>query len=199
MCLSAMALLAWCAATIILSLPLPNPRMQLVPVYTYTPLLAACVIGLGAFTPFGEPEDAASLSLPIVNFYYLGGLLFWATVLFFLIAVPWTVDSAGWTLVRNLYGFTGLSLLTSCLLGSRLSWIGPLGFDALTLFGGRAEAPASEDGVPGLLLGGAQVGQWESWAWSMRPVSDLSSWVLASALLGVGLVVACRYGFKSAA
>ena len=198
-CLGAVALLAWGAATVILSLPLPDPRMQMVPVYTYTPLLSACVIGLGAFSPFGEPEDAASLPLPVINFFYLGGLLFWATVLFFLVSAPWTVDSAGWTLVRNLYGFTGLSLLTSCLLGSRLSWIGPLGFDALTVFGGRAEAPVSGDGLLGLLSNGAQAGQWEMWAWSMRPVSDLSSWSLASTLLCVGLIMVCRYGFKSAA
>ena len=89
----------------------------------------------------------------------------------------WSVPDGAWTLVRNLVGFTGLTLLAARILGSGLSWAVPLGYAVLSLL-----APQS--------------GQIPAWAWSVRGATDRGAAVIAMALLLAGLVLVARSGAR---
>ncbi len=196
-CLVGVALLGWLAASWILTRPFMDPEMHLVPVLIFAPLTAACVIGIGTSSPFGDSERTSSRSLPSLRLSHLAGLLAWSALTLSLAALTWNLDYAGWVLVRNLMGFTGLAFLGAWLIGSHLSWLAPLAFDALTVFTGRVETLGGRNyGILEKVMGDVSVGEWERWAWPMRPYADPSSWAIALVLLAAGLGAICLFGSR---
>jgi hypothetical protein len=137
------------------------------------PLAAAAVIGTGAGSPFGESETTASHPLAPPRAGHPAGLLGLAALVLALAALHWSVADGGWLLVRNLAGFTGLSLLTARALGSGLSWTVPLAYAVLSLVA-------------------RQSAQLPAWAWPARGATDRGAALIAAALLIAGLVLATR-------
>ena len=138
--LAVLALLApasWAAALGLVSRPFAVPEVVLVPVLVFAPLAAACVVVAGASSPFGETELTASHGLTALRFGHLAGLLACAA-LWLLAALAWGPGHGGWMLARNLLGFAGLALLTTRVVGGRLSWTVPFVFVTVAAFMGRA-------------------------------------------------------------
>lgn len=149
------------------------------------PLIAACVIGLGARSPFGEEEETASLLLPLVRFCHLGGLFACGVFMLSLIALSWELEHAGWVLTRNLAGLTGLALLTARVVGSGLSWVGPFAYSILAV-------------TVNILSDNPPKGEWTMWTWwPLQPATDFPPVVVALTLLVFGLGSVCLYRVHS--
>lgn len=198
--LTGVALLGWGFGRWILAQPFVDVERYLAPVLLLATLVAACIIGIGTSSPFGHMERTSSFPLSVLRFFHLAGLLAWSTLTLTLATSAWNSDYAGWALVRNLAGFSGLVLLAACVFGSRLSWVAPFGFYTLAVFTGRTETFNSEKHtVLGRIMGEVPVGEWERWAWAMRPYTDYLSWILALALLIIGLAWVCFLGARELA
>lgn len=190
--LTGVALLGWGVGSWILAQPFVDAERYLAPVLLLATLAAACTIGVGTSSPFGHMERTSSFPLSVLCLLHFAGLLTWSTLTLTLATSAWDSDYAGWALVRNLAGFTGLVLLAACVVGSRLSWVAPFGFYILAVLTGRTETFHSEKyTVLGRVMGEVPVGEWERWAWTMRPYTDYLSWILALALLIIGLAWVC--------
>lgn len=195
--LASVALLGWIVGSWVISRPFMDPETYLAPVLLLTALLSACLVGVGTVSPFGDVELTSSFPLFLLRFGHVGGLLVWSALALIIATVGWESDYAGWTLIRNLLGFTGLTLLAARLLGSRLSWLAPFAFYTLAVFTGRVEASREEtDSVFGRIMGEVPAGEWERWAGSMRPSTDYLSWIIALTLLTCGLVWFCFRGVR---
>ncbi len=167
------------------------------------PLLAACLIGAGAGSPFGEPERTAALPLPALRLGHLAGLLLLAAacLLGANALFPWVdsplarprawmaTDAVGVTLalLRNLIGLTGLALLTSRVLGAGLAWVAPLGYGLLSLVVGLMVRPAT---------GGDLV--IPAWAVPVLPAGERIASGASVTLLIVGLALVARSGASDA-
>lgn len=196
--IACVSFLGWGVGTWILSQPFTDPEKYLGPVLVLSPLAISCIVGLDTSSPFGESEKTSGFPLSVLRFGHLVGLLAWSLLTLSLTMMTWSSDYAGWVLVRNLLGFAGLALVGASLLGSGLSWIAPFTFYALAVFAGRSET--SEEAGSGVLanvLRGVPIGEWERWAWPMRPDTDILSWVCAFLLVVLGLTHASLFGGKS--
>lgn len=170
---------------------------------TLAPLLAACLIGAGAGSPFGEPERTAALPLPALRVSHLTGLVLLAAAcllaangLFVWFEAPveaperWLATSAAevsWTLVRNVLAFAGLALIGSRLLGAGLAWVAPLGVGLLSLVVLMLAMPV--DGEPLVR---------PLWAVPVQPAGHGGALMAAGALLIVGLVAVALSGANDA-
>lgn len=177
------ALLGWIAARLLLTPAYGIPEKVIEEILTaaslIVPLIAACVIGLSARSPFGEEEETASRYLPAVRLYHLGGLLVCGLLMLSLMASTWELDYAEGTLARNLAGLTGLALLTARALSSSLSWMGPIAYGVLAI----TINVLSED---------PPEGEWTRWVWwALQPATDLLPVIVAVTLLIIGLVSVC--------
>ena len=175
--LTMVALTTWAVAPWALSRPLANPA--LVPVLTLAPLVSACALGASTRSPFGDAERSVARPLSALRLGHLVGLLVWAALALFLVSLPWNYDAAR-ILVRNLAGLSGLAFIAARLLGGHLSWTLPLAFAVIAPVAG----------------GGARNGGLALWAWMGRPPTDLTSILIALALLTVGLAVVCSAGSR---
>ena len=137
-------------------------------------LAPAVVVSTSVFSPFGEIEQVASRPLASFRFVHLVGLLAWSVVTLAFSAFVWRQEYAELIVLRNLMGFTGLSLLSVPLIGSRLSWVIPFIFGMLALRIGTIEA---------------NIVAW--WAWPFHPARSMIAVVLVLALLVVGTLCAC--------
>ena len=195
--LALLALASWAAALGLASRPFAVPQVVLIPVLVFAPLAAACVVVTGASSSLGEMERTASHGLRALRFGHLAGLLACA-VLALLAALAWGPNHGGWMLARNLLGFAGLALLTARVVGGRMSWTAPFVFVTVAAFVGRAE----ERGEPGRasplaeLMGLVPAGEYEWWAWPLRPGDDPYSWAVVLALVFVGLSLVCLFGTR---
>ncbi len=174
---SCVALLAWGAGHVILTRP-SVVTVYLSPVLVFASLLAACLIAVGASSPFGDAERTASRSLPALRFGHLGGLLVWAALCFLLVTLLWGRGSAALVLLRDLAGLSGLALLAAGALGSRLSWTLPVAFVAV---------------IP-LVGDGSGDSRWAWWAWVDQPAGEPTSWALAVVLFVLGFGLVCSSG-----
>lgn len=182
------ALLAWAGTQY--SLSQPSNRVEggaLIPFLVLGALAAACVVGAGAGSPFGEAERTVSRPLSPIRLGHLSGLLLFSIVV--LAAALLTFDLHGarpadptLMLLRNLAGFGGLALLTARFFGARLSWVLPLAFGIAPVFAGMRPD-----------------GSFANWAWQMKPGDDLVSWAISLALLAVGLGLVCFQGTREPA
>jgi hypothetical protein len=141
---------------------------------------AAVAIGVTTRGPFGESERATGVRLLALRLgvsVALAGAAFGA-----LAAGSASADLAGGGLglLRDVGGLTGIALLTAAAVGGALSWIGPIGYLAVTL--------------PAL------AGHWTTpWAWPARPPHDRGAAVCAAVVFAAGLVVITVRGARDSA
>jgi len=195
--IAGVVLLGWAVGNWILAQPFTDAERYLGPVLLLSPLMIACIIGVGTSSPFGDAEITSCFPLPLLRFGHLTILLIWALLTLTLTTITWNSDYAGWVLVRNVLGFTGLTLVAARLIGSHLSWMVPFTYYAAAVFAGRSEfTEGSGSDVFTRILGEVPVGEWERWAWPMRPNTDYLSWICALALLILGLAYVSFLGAK---
>lgn len=177
-------LCAWGLGGWILSIPGVGAKsVPLVYIQVFAPVLTACMVGAGAYSPFGETERTMARPLPPLRFGHLVGLTSCAAVAFVFVVLAWRLGGEEQsrmvlTLLRNLAGFSGLTLLAAWIVGGRLAWVFPLVFSTYALIRG-----SKPDGT-----------EWARWAWPMRPVSDDLSWTISLVLMAVGFTVICMFG-----
>lgn len=172
--LGCVALLAWAAGWLVLYRPAATVE-YLSPVVVFAALLAACVVGVGAGSPFGETEKAVAFPLPALRFVHLAGLLVCVAGAFLVVSLAWDRPVAAAMLVRGLLGLSGMAFLAALTLGGRLSWTLPVLFVAIIPFVGD----------------GSGESRWAWWAWVDQPAGDPVSWLLAAVLLVCGLGLVC--------
>jgi len=134
------------------------------------PLAAACVVGAGVHSPFGEVERATSFPLARLRSAHLGGLLVGGAVALAIVVARWQEQDAPLAMARNVAGLGGLALLAASIVGARLSWVAPMVLGMATLFAPVAATP------------------W--WAWPAMSGGRDAAWVVAIVLLLVGLSLA---------
>jgi hypothetical protein len=140
---------------------------------------AAAVIGVAAGSPFGEPERATGLRLPALR---LGASLALAGVALGALAAGSAsahLADGSLGLLRDLGGLTGLALLAAAALGGALSWIGPVGYLAVTVT--------------------ALAGHWTTpWTWPARPPHDRGAAICAALVFAAGLAAVTLRGARDA-
>ncbi len=182
---AALALCAWASTAWLLSLPYSDVEDgSLTPMLTLATLAAACVVGVGARSPFGDAERTVARPLPPLRLLHLGGLVAWATLLLAAALLAFDLEGARpaqplLVLLRNLGGLIGLALLSARLIGARVAWIPPLAFLTFSTVAVRQ--------VEGPTL----------WDWPFRDGADGAPGVAALALLVVGLWLVCSHGARA--
>lgn len=146
-------------------------RTNAVLVPVLAPLACACVVGVGAHSPFGEVERTAAYPLFGVRVAHLVGLIAWAGLLLVLCTLPAEGGPVSWECVRNLAGLSGLAFLAARSLSGRLSWTAPVFYATV---------------APFVVRGPDETWGWLAWVY--RPGSDELSWVAALTLLTAGLI-----------
>ena len=185
----ALAAVSWAGTAWLISRPefeVDNSGV-LKPLLVLATLAAACIVGAGSGSPFGDAERTGARSLQPLRFGHLAGLLLCAAVLLAVVLLSFDLRGSVWAnplyaLLRNLVGLSGMTLLAARLLGARLSWALPLFFVMAAYLGARQ--PDDTYAV---------------WAWQMQPGRDGISWVFAAFLISIGLAVVCRYGARDPA
>jgi hypothetical protein len=139
---------------------------------------AAAMIGVTAGSPFGEPERATGRWLPYLRLaiaVVLAGSAFGALAAG---SAAQHLDGGTLALLRDLAGFTGIAFLAGAVLGGALSWIGPLGYLALTM--------------------SALTGHWTTpWVWPARPPHDHGAALCAALVFAAGLAVVTVRGARA--
>jgi hypothetical protein len=141
-------------------------------------ILQGCAAGIIAVTthnPFGEPERASGLRLPLLRVGLMLALCGAAIGFFALGAAAADNPRAGVYLaggilpvVRNVLGMTGIGLIFCLITGPLIAWIGPLAFTAVSQFALLANYS-------------------EPLTWPSRPPTDRGGWVAAMVVFAVGL------------
>jgi hypothetical protein len=141
---------------------------------------AAAAIGVTTRGPFGEPERATGARVLVLR---LGVSLALAGAAFGALAAGSAsahLADGCLGLLRDLGGLTGIALLAAVALGSAWSWIGPIGYLAVTL--------------PAL------AGHWTTpWLWPARPPHDRGAAICAGLVFAAGLVAITLRGARDAA
>lgn len=153
------------------------------------PALAASVIGVSAWSPFGEAERTAALPVARLRMLHIGILSALAALLTLRLLAAWTplapqVD-LGLVAVRNLAGFAGAALVVGRVVDARLSWLAPF---VIAMGGVAWLVVASPDRL--------WAPPW--WLWSVREPGDAAGWLAGGALAVAGLVVFARSGPRDA-
>lgn len=139
--------------------------------------LAASIIGISAWSPFGEPERSVALPLARLRSIHVGAVLATAGTLTGLAVAGWPALHSEVSLaaiaLRSLAGLTGLALLLGRLIDARLSWLGPF---VCAVLAGWWLFVTGEDRL------------WSPpwWLWNGQAACDLQSWLVASGLVGTG-------------
>lgn len=153
------------------------------------PALIASVIGISAWSPFGEVERTAASSLPRLRFLHIGLLLLLGIGVSGGYLLAWTSRSPeidpGVVALRNLLGMVGGALLVGRYLDARISWLPPLGMAVMAMFAA---------------MNGASERIWNpaDWLWNGQSQDAPVSWIVALALITVGSALFLRDGAKDA-
>jgi hypothetical protein len=160
------------------------------------PVATASVIGVSMWSPFGEPERAAGTWVPLGRFLHLVTMISLAMLVNWVAVETWVPDgdTGQWSmyLFRHTFAMTGIALVISALLNSRLSWIGP-----------------AVVAMPGLVVGYVRVEQAADWREAsffydsaahlmLRPHDSLLAAGVAVGLFVVGVAVVVRRGERLA-
>ncbi|MEJ7761826.1 MAG: hypothetical protein WKF80_03440 [Thermomicrobiales bacterium] len=137
--------------------------------------------GLSINSPYGELDDAVFLPLRRIRLFGFLAALGFAMVAFAALAWWWDRPVAAATLGRDLVGFAGLTVVAMRLLSVSRAWMPGFAWGIFTLV-------ATPEGW-----------SYSRWAWHLRPADDPTSWVVALALFGAGLVTLWRMPFRPAA
>lgn len=145
-------------------------------------LVAACVVGAGVGSPFGDTESTVALSLAPVRFGHLVFMLLWAGFVLSATLLAFDLDGARpeyplLVLLRNLAGFSGLALAAAWSAGARFSWIPP--FAAAIIY---------------LTLMGTGGDPLSRWAIRSYDGIHVSSWLVALFIIALGIAVVSRFG-----
>jgi len=153
------------------------------------PALIASVIGINAWSPFGEVERTAASSLPRLRLLHIGLLLVLGIGVSWAYLLTWTSRAPEVDLdlvaLRNLLGMSGGALLVGRFLDARISWLLPLMLATVAMF-------AAMNGAPERIWAPA------AWLWNGQSPDVQSSWLIALALFAVGAVLFLRDGAKDA-
>ena len=185
LCMPVVALFAWAMTLWLFSQGTVSVRSGgLVPMLVYGTLAAACVIGVGVHSPFGEVECTTARSLPSLRLGHTAGLLLCAALALTACLIVFDLRNAVpaypfLMLLRNIVGLTGLALLAARLFGAWVSWAPPLAFVAVVSLVGRRPD-----------------GTFPTWAWQMQPGNDNLSWAISFALFLAGLALICLLGAR---
>lgn len=147
-------------------------------------LAAACVVGTGVRSPFGDAERVAARPLTPVRFGHVAGMLLWAALLLSTALLSFDLEGASpeyplLVLLRNLAGFSGLAFLTASIAGAQLSWIPPFAVSIVYLT---------------LMSTGGDL--FSRWAMRSHDGNHGPSWLIALTLLGVGVGVVSLLGSR---
>jgi hypothetical protein len=131
---------------------------------------AAAIVAVTTRSPFGECERATGRRLAYLRFGAAVGLTGAAFASLLAGAAGTNLLGGTAALLRNVFGMAGLGLLAAAVVGSSLSWIGPLAYLAV------AEEALS-------------AGWHTPWMWPGRPPGDLGAAICAALVFGIGLAV----------
>lgn len=178
-----LAIVAWWAATWLVTFQGFWEPLSRVPVTASAPLLVATLISRALDSPDVDLDRALPVHWPTLR---AGHVLAWTALSVVLLgltatASPFTFGSAA--LARNVLGYVGLTCLAAVVLGARLAWLPGLvlGF---ALYLSAPRIPSSFD-------------RW--WAWPMQDGRWDGSWVVAVSLFLAGLTLYAHHGTKRAA
>ncbi len=153
------------------------------------PALIASVIGISAWSPFGEVERTAASSLPRLRFLHIGLLLVLGIGVSWPYLLAWTSRAPeidpGLVALRNLLGMTGGALLVGRFLDARISWLVPLGVAVVAVY-------RAMNGLP------ERIWSPPAWIWNGQSPDAQSSWLIAVALFTGGAALFLRDGAKDA-
>ncbi|GAB3900124.1 hypothetical protein GCM10029964_087030 [Kibdelosporangium lantanae] len=126
---------------------------------------ASAVISMSTASPLGEPEMVTN-PLPRLRFLHLATMVPAAAALLAL-----TTNAA--ETIRNLAGFTGITLLTAAAIGPAASWVAPLAYTILC-------------------AGAVDLDHASAWTWPILPNTDLNALAIALTLLAAGTLTTVR-------
>ncbi|MGO8961683.1 MAG: hypothetical protein ACLQFR_30570 [Streptosporangiaceae bacterium] len=146
---------------------------------------AAAVIAVATASPFGEPERATGLRLPLLRLATTLALT--ATAAGALAAAGTGGHLAGGTLdvLRNVAGLTGIGLLCAAAIGGALAWAGPIAYMVLGVYGLYTDWHGPALTTP--------------WIWPARQPHDAGAALCAGLVFAVGLVVVAVRGARDPA
>ena len=140
---------------------------------------AAALIGVTTRSPIGEPERATGRWLPWLRLGTVLGLTAASCGALALGAVGGHLTIGSLALLRDLAGLTGIALLTAAVLGAGVSWIGPLAYLAVGIFGLQQSVTTP-------------------WLWPSRPAYVRGASICAALVFAVGVAaVALRGALES--
>jgi len=153
------------------------------------PAAIASVIGMSAWSPFGEVERTAGSSLPRLRLLHIGLLLVLGIGVSWALLLGWTsrlpgIDP-GLVALRNLLGMTGSALLVGRYLDARVSWLLPLAMAMVAVF--RSMSVAIE-----------RIWSPPAWFWNGQSPSANESWAIAMTIFVAGGALFLRDGAKDA-
>jgi hypothetical protein len=153
------------------------------------PALIACVIGIGAWSPFGEFERTAASSLPRLRLLHIALLLVLGVSLSWAFLSTWTFRAPGveleWVAVRNLLGMTGVTLAAGRFIDARLGWLAPLAFAVIAVYRAMAVEPNVAWAQP-------------DWVWNGQDQASGTGWLIALAMFAIGTGLYLRDGARDA-
>jgi len=153
------------------------------------PALVAAVIGISAWSPFGESERTAASSLARLRLLHIGLLLVLGIGVSAVFLAMWTSRAPEVDLplvaTRNGLGMTGAALLVGSWFDARISWLAPVTIAAIAVF-------TAMNGAPERIWSPA------AWIWNGQASSAGSSWLIACGLFAVGFALFLRNGARDA-
>lgn len=153
------------------------------------PALIASVIGISAWSPFGEVERTAASSLPRLRLLHIGVLLVLGAGVSWAYLLAWTSRAPeidpGLIALRNLLGMTGCALLLGRFVDARLGWLPPLALALMAMF-------TAINGPP------ERIWRPAAWLWNGQSHGDSLSWAIALALFVIGMALFLCDGARDA-
>jgi hypothetical protein len=138
---------------------------------------AAAVIGVTTRSPFGEPERATGRWLPFLRLSTVVALTGAAFGALAAGSAGGQLADGSLSLLRNVAGLTGITLLTAALLGGSLSWTGALAYLVVADYA-------------------IDAGWTTPLTWPARPPHDLGAAICAALVFAAGVIVIAVRGAR---
>lgn len=171
--LSGVTLITWIIGHILLAQPSMITDKTFIPILLFTPLAAACVVGVGTYAPCRDLEETSSYPILVLRFLHIGGLLVCGCLLLYVATSEWDLPYIDLSMIRNFLGLVGIALFASWVFGSGLSWMAPLLYIAMVQLAGQN-----------------QNGDWALWAWPAHSATSTLAGLIAMLLLIAGIATA---------